>query len=603
MPVGSLNNSLFTALSGIQTTQTLLNTTSRNIVNAQTTGYVVENEQSVTQAATGGVAAGPIQRFISASLQQNARTNNGETAYNQVLSGALTQMDQLSGDPSEGTSLSAQINTLQTAFQQLATNPQASGTADTVLDDADQVAQTFNAQTSQIQSLQLTAQSNVVNDVAQVNKDLQQIASLNQQVVSAQANGTGAAQLQDQRDTAVNNLSSLMGVNAFIDNQGVLQVLSSNFQPLAGLYAEQVTYNQVNNTISTSAGTIPSVGGDIGGNLQVLTGTTVQALQNLSEIATKLTLGFQGLPTSTLNLTGTLPNPPTVFPGDTAASAGFTLVTNNGNQYTATLAYRPTSATSSVYQAVITSLTPIGTAPAVTVPAYSQAASTGGIVIGTVDVSTNPPTFAGQQVQLTPTVANTQPGDINALTAYTTGLTAGGASPGTIGAISPNNTMTVFTDMDGQLPPAAGPFTPPYYSGTIELNPNIDTRALAVGDQFSATAADTNAGAAQAAATMLNNFQFNFTTTGIAGAQSLESAAGAVTIGIGQNLANSNNTITTLTTAATQIQQAIAPQSEVNLDTQMGQLVVLQNAYAANARVVTTVASMLDTLIDLGVAS
>src|SRR5271155_499783 len=148
MPVGSLNNSLFTALSGIQTTQTLLNTTSRNIVNAQTTGYVVENEQSVTEAATGGVAAGPIQRFISASLQQSARTNNGETAYNQALSAALTQMDQLSGDPTEGTSVSAQINALQTAFQQLATNPQASGTADTVLDDADQVAQTFNAQTS-----------------------------------------------------------------------------------------------------------------------------------------------------------------------------------------------------------------------------------------------------------------------------------------------------------------------------------------------------------------------------------------------------------------------------------------------------------------------
>src|SRR5271170_6313383 len=160
-----------------------------------------------------------------------------------------------------------------------------------------------------------------------------------------------------------------MGVNAFIDNQGVLQVLSSNFQPLAGLYAEQVTYNQVNNSISTSAGTIPSVGGDIGGNLQVLTGTTVQALQNLSEIATKLTLGFQALSTSTLNLTGNLPAAGSVEPvGDSAASSNFTLVTDNGNQYTATVALR--SATPGVagngYQLVITSLTPVGTAPAVT---------------------------------------------------------------------------------------------------------------------------------------------------------------------------------------------------------------------------------------------
>src|ERR1700722_18166876 len=225
MPVGALNNSLYTALSGIQTTQTLLNTTSRNIVNAQTPGYVVKNEQSVSNAATGGVLAGPIQRFISASLQQNARTNNGDTAFSQARAAALTQIDQLSGDPTEGTSISAQVNDLQTAFQQLATNPQDAGTAQTVLNDAQNVALTFNEQTDALQSMQLTAASNVVTDVAQVNKDLQQIASLNQQVVSAQANGKDPTDLQDQRDTAVNDLSKLMGVNAFVDNQGVRQAL------------------------------------------------------------------------------------------------------------------------------------------------------------------------------------------------------------------------------------------------------------------------------------------------------------------------------------------------------------------------------------------
>jgi flagellar hook-associated protein 1 len=247
---------------------------------------------------------------------------------------------------------------------------------------------------------------------------------------------------------------------------------------------------------------------------------------------------------------------------------------------------------------------PIGGAPAVTVPAT-------GLTLGTVDMSTTPPTFSGQQVQLTPSTPNQQPGTIAPLTADTSGLTTGAAQTPT--QIFANNTMTLFTDMAGALPPAGGPFTPPYYSGTIEVNPNISAAALAVGDQqlvtgtnpsqgFTATPGS-NAAAAAAAASMLNNFQFTFTTTGIKGTQSIESAAGAVTIGIGQSLANSNNSITSLTTAATQIQQAIAPQSEVNLDTQMGQLVVLQNAYAANARVVTTVASMLDTLISLGVTA
>jgi flagellar hook-associated protein 1 FlgK len=224
----------------------------------------------------------------------------------------------------------------------------------------------------------------------------------------------------------------------------------------------------------------------------------------------------------------------------------------------------------------------------VTVPAA-------GLVLGTVDMSTVPPTFSGQQVQLTPTVANTQPGNINALVGYTTGLSAGAATPNTITA---NNAMSLFTQVSGALPPA-GPYNPPYFSGNIELNPSLSLRALGVGDQFSGTAQDTNAGAAMAAASLLLNRQLTFSTTGISGTNTIDGASSAMTVGIGQDLSNTTNSITELTTAATQIQQAIAPRSEVSLDNEMGKLVVLQNLYQANARVVSTVSKLLDTLIQL----
>jgi flagellar hook-associated protein 1 FlgK len=737
--IGSINQSLYTGVSGLQEVQTLLNTTSRNIVNAQTPGYVVKNQQAVSNAATGGVLAGPITRFISASLQQKARTNNADTTAAQARSAALTQMDQLSGNPTDGTSVSADVNTLQTAFQELAANPQAAGNGENILNDANNLALNLNEQTNALLGLQQTANSNIVDDVAQVNTDLQQIAELNKKVVAASANGQDPTDLQDQRDIAVDGLSKLMGINAFIDNQGVLQVLSSDFKPLAGLFSETVTYNQVNQTVSVSGQQINNVNGDIGGNLQVLTVDTVQRLQNLSEVADQVTSAFQGLPTSTIGLNGTLVSP-AVAGAD--ITAGVTkLITDNGSQYSATLAYRPVAGTTT-YQLVIASMVPVQGAPAVTVPAYNGAANTGGIVIGTVDMSTVPPTFAGQNAQLTPTVPTTQPGTIPALTGYTTGLSTGATA---VTPITANNTMTLFTQSDGSVPkttltlggtlpapaveqfpdtaasaaftlttdlghqysatiayrpvtpgvagsgyqvvvtsltplngaptagslsysagtagtagsgglvigtfdtsstpptfqstgrvtaiPAAGTtpqafpghiepitanstvtigaisaptgvsatnnVTNPYYSGDIQVSSSISLRALAVGDQFANTAADSNAGAAMAAASILNNGQFTFSTIGIGGTQTVGTAAGAITVGIGQDLANTKNSITGLTTAATQIQQAIAPQSEVNLDQQMSQLVVLQNAYSANARVVTTVNAMLDTLVNL----
>ena len=747
---GNINNSLFTALSGIQTTQQLLSTTSRNITNEQTVGYVVKTQQAVSNAATGGVLAGPIKRFIDASLQQKLRTNNADAMFAQVRADALTKMNQLSGDPAQGTSISAKINTLQTDFQQLSANPQDAATAENVLNAAHDLALTFNEQTNALFALQQTALTNVTTEVSQINTDLQQIATLNQQVVNAQANGKDPTDLQDARDNTVNDLSKLMGVNAFIDNQGVLQVLSADFKPLAGLYAEVVTFNQTTNTVSVAGSQLATINGQLGANLQVATSDTLQRLQNLSETANQLTSAFQGLSTSIVGLGGTLQVPPPGAGGADTAVPGVTkLITDNGSQYSATLAYRATGVANQ-YQLVIAGLVPINGAPAVTNNGYVAATGTGGYVLGTVTFPAAPPlgqpplSFATQQVQLIPTVATTQPGKINGVTAFTTGLTSAAASAPT--TVTANNTINLFTQTDGARPntsltlsgslPAPGveqfqdsaaspgftlttdsgnqytatiayrPITPgaagsgwqvvvtsltpigtapgvgnlnytagvaggpagtggivigtldtttspptffttgtpaaipttgsapaqfpghiepingnsaaiavgaaaagaavavndltaPFYSGNIELNPNLSLRALAVGDQFAATTADTNAGAAQAAASALNNNQFTFATSGISGKQTLETGAGAISIGIGQDLANTNNKIIDLTTANTQIQQAIAPNSEVNLDQEMSKLVVLQNLYQANARVVSTVSKLLDTLIAL----
>jgi flagellar hook-associated protein 1 FlgK len=216
-------------------------------------------------------------------------------------------------------------------------------------------------------------------------------------------------------------------------------------------------------------------------------------------------------------------------------------------------------------------LVAIGSAPTVTTP----------VVLGTLNMSTNPPSFIGATANLTPTIAGQLPGFIAPLAGNTSGLSAGAGPPSNI-TISSGASLA-----------------PPYYSGTIELNPNLNLRALAVGDQFSGTANDSNAGAAMAAASLLVNRQVTFSTTGISGTQSIEQGATAMTVGIGQDLSNVNNSITELTTAGTQIQQAIAPRSEVSLDNEMGKLVTLQNLYQANARVVDVVSKLLDTLIAL----
>ena len=53
-------------------------------------------------------------------------------------------------------------------------------------------------------------------------------------------------------------------------------------------------------------------------------------------------------------------------------------------------------------------------------------------------------------------------------------------------------------------------------------------------------------------------------------------------------------------TVLTALQQRFNDQSGVNIDTEMSNLIALQNAYGANARVMTTIQQMFSTLLQVG---
>jgi flagellar hook-associated protein 1 len=53
-------------------------------------------------------------------------------------------------------------------------------------------------------------------------------------------------------------------------------------------------------------------------------------------------------------------------------------------------------------------------------------------------------------------------------------------------------------------------------------------------------------------------------------------------------------------TVLSALQQRFNDQSGVNIDTEMSNLIALQNAYGANARVMTTIQQMMTTLLQAG---
>ena len=64
--------------------------------------------------------------------------------------------------------------------------------------------------------------------------------------------------------------------------------------------------------------------------------------------------------------------------------------------------------------------------------------------------------------------------------------------------------------------------------------------------------------------------------------------------------AASSTDSTRLSTTTTAIQTRLTSETGVNMDTEMAQMTVLQNSYAANAKVITTVQAMFDVLLNIG---
>ncbi|WP_409517988.1 FlgK family flagellar hook-associated protein, partial [Escherichia coli] len=80
------------------------------------------------------------------------------------------------------------------------------------------------------QSTEIISQQQAI--VSQINTLTSGIASYNQQIAQAEANGDNASALYDARDQMVEELSGMMDVQVNIDDQGNYNVTLQNGQPL-----------------------------------------------------------------------------------------------------------------------------------------------------------------------------------------------------------------------------------------------------------------------------------------------------------------------------------------------------------------------------------
>ncbi len=160
----------------------------------------------------------------------------------------LSELQQLfgntssSGNGTSGTSLANTLASLEAALSSLAGTPSSVSLQSAVVNAVNDVAAQLRTTSSGIQNLRANADQDISSSVGSINKGIQQIADLNKLIKQGTAAGQPTADLEDQRNSALEDLSSYMNVSYFTTSNGDLQVFTALGQPLVDSAAHMLSY-------------------------------------------------------------------------------------------------------------------------------------------------------------------------------------------------------------------------------------------------------------------------------------------------------------------------------------------------------------------------
>jgi flagellar hook-associated protein 1 len=616
-----LSSALATAMSGIRANQAALSITSSNIANAQTPGYVAQNPNQVEVATDGfgsSVAVTGVNRQLDLYVQNQLRTETSGAGYADQTANILGQLQSVYGTPGGTGTLENAFNNFTTAVQALSTSAGGQTTQVTALSAAQSLAQQLNTTTQGIQSLRTNVEQDIGTSVTTANADMAQIAQLNKQLEGLSATDPAAATLEDQRDSAISQLAQLVDVNVTVDGANQANVFTNTgVQLVGGSQASKFNFNSpgaltataLYNSDPTKSGvgslsiTLPNgssmdavanhviSSGQIAADLTLRDTTLVQAQTQVDQMAATLSSALSDQTTA-----GT--------PVTAGTQSGFSLSTANmlaGNTINLSVT---NTATNTKQQIQIVNVTDPSALPLKNAPnanpkqiginfsaGMASAVAQLNAALGSSGLQFSNP--SGSTLQVVNTSAATSVSSA-AVTTTATSLTSG----------SPQ--LPLFVD-------AGSPYTGAITSGGSEMTGlagRITVNPALLNNPANLTVFSTNPPTA-AGDTTRSDFIFSqltsstFTYTPATGLGSNPSpVSGTIPSYLQQFLSLQSNAAASATqlqqgqdVVVSTLQQKFNSTASVNIDTEMSNLIALQNSYAANAHVMSVVQSMMNTLL------
>ena len=242
----SLTAVLSNAVSGLAVAQNALAVTANNVANASTEGYarqIAQQEAAVLDGRGAGARALATTRMVDEYLTVRAREQAARVGRSEVLDAVQEQIQQcLFGAPGDAArGLSSRIAALTSAAQALATGPDQPGLAAGLIGAAQDLARGLATAGAEVQSLRRELDARLSATVAEINGELAQLEQLNRAV----ARSGPTPGLLDRRDAVLASLAGKLEIAVAVADNGAATVYTRSGQPLLDSALRQLVYDPV----------------------------------------------------------------------------------------------------------------------------------------------------------------------------------------------------------------------------------------------------------------------------------------------------------------------------------------------------------------------
>lgn len=230
--INSTFGSFMTARLGMSASQKALSVVGQNIANISTPGYTRQRLDQVSLNVGGGsnkysskyltnigngVFVTGVSQLRDPFLDKRFRTEMAQVGEYDIWSSGLGEIAEIIDETSmkeEGGGINNQLGDIITKLNNLSENVGSKEFDNMVKSSADVLVKLFNSYAKQLETIKQNQETDLTDvDIPAVNKILTSIQELNVTIKNSQIHGDDALELQDQRNSLIDELSTYVNID------------------------------------------------------------------------------------------------------------------------------------------------------------------------------------------------------------------------------------------------------------------------------------------------------------------------------------------------------------------------------------------------------